>query len=143
MSSITVTLPDGSQREAAPGTPVREFAAQALVMFAEPGLRPALEQALNDRKSGVRIYAIQALSMLGRLERTERHERMLTSAFLVEGPTWAPNGRVLMYYRQTPQDRQGRGGVARLYSIDITGHNEREVVTPNDASDPAWSPLIP
>lgn len=70
-------------------------------------------------------------------------ERMLTSAFLVEGPTWAPNGRVLMYYRQTPQDRQGRGGVARLYSIDITGHNEREVVTPMDGSDPAWSPLIP
>jgi TolB protein len=70
-------------------------------------------------------------------------ERMLTSAFLVEGPTWAPNGRVLMYYRQTPQDKQGRGGVARLYSIDITGHNEREVVTPMDGSDPAWSPLIP
>ncbi|MCX7355283.1 MAG: Tol-Pal system protein TolB, partial [Alphaproteobacteria bacterium] len=69
-------------------------------------------------------------------------ERMLTSSFLVEGPTWAPNGRVLMYYKQTPQNKQG-GGVAKLYSIDITGHNEREVVTPMDGSDPAWSPLIP
>ena len=57
-------------------------------------------------------------------------------------PTWAPNGRVLMYYKQTPQNKQG-GGVAKLYSIDITGHNEREVVTPMDGSDPAWSPLIP
>ena len=69
-------------------------------------------------------------------------ERLLTSGFLVEGPTWAPNGRVLMYYRQTPVDARGRGGVARLYSIDLTGHNEREVVTPLEGSDPAWSPLI-
>lgn len=70
-------------------------------------------------------------------------ERLLTQSFLVEGPTWAPNGRVLMYFRQTPADDQGRGGGSKLYSIDITGHNEREMVAPTDASDPAWSPLIP
>jgi TolB protein len=70
-------------------------------------------------------------------------ERLLTQAFLVEGPTWAPNGRVLMYFRQTPSDSKGQGGNTRLYSIDLTGHNEREVITPQDASDPAWSPLIP
>ena len=70
-------------------------------------------------------------------------ERLLTQAFLVEGPTWAPNGRVLMYFRQTPTDTKGRGGSSRLYSIDLTGYNEREVITPQDASDPAWSPLIP
>jgi TolB protein len=29
-----------------------------------------------------------------------------------------------------------------LFSIDLTGHNEREIVTPADASDPAWSPII-
>jgi len=70
-------------------------------------------------------------------------ERLLTKAFLVEGPTWAPNGRVLMYFRQTPSDAQGMGGTSRLYTIDLTGYNEREVITPQDASDPAWSPLIP
>jgi TolB protein len=70
-------------------------------------------------------------------------ERLLTQAFLVEGPTWAPNGRVLMYFRQTPTDSKGKGGSPRLYSIDLTGYNEREVITPQDASDPAWSPLIP
>jgi TolB protein len=70
-------------------------------------------------------------------------ERLLTESFLVEGPTWAPNGRVLMFFRQTPSDDRGRGGGSKLYSIDITGHNEREVVTPTDASDPAWSALIP
>lgn len=67
-------------------------------------------------------------------------ERMITQAFHAEGPTWAPNGRVLMFFKERP----GSGGkTAHLYSIDITGQNEREVVTPLDASDPAWSPLIP
>src|SRR6185437_6771685 len=70
-------------------------------------------------------------------------ERLLTQSFLVEGPTWAPNGRVLAYFRQQPMDAHGGGGHSRIYSIDLTGYNERELVTPQDASDPAWSPLIP
>ncbi len=70
-------------------------------------------------------------------------ERLLTESFLDEGPTWAPNGRVLMFFRQGPSDAQGRGGGPRLWSIDLTGYNEREIVTPTDASDPAWSPLSP
>ena len=69
-------------------------------------------------------------------------ERLITNGFLVESPTWAPNGRVLMFYRQNRSDRYGNGGTAKLYSIDITGYNEREIITPHDASDPAWSPLL-
>ena len=69
-------------------------------------------------------------------------ERLLAEDFLVESPTWAPNGRVLMFFRQSPSTPDGRGGRSRLYTIDLTGHNEREIVTPIDASDPAWSPLI-
>jgi len=69
-------------------------------------------------------------------------ERLLTRDFLVEGPTWAPNGRVLMYFRQSPSDSRGHGGSPHLYSIDLTGSNQREVSTPQDASDPAWSPLL-
>jgi HEAT repeat protein len=56
----------------------REFAAQALVLFADTKTRPALERALADPKPGVRLYAIQALSMLGPLPRTKEHERILT-----------------------------------------------------------------
>jgi TolB protein len=63
-------------------------------------------------------------------------ERLLTQDFLVEGPTWAPNGRVLMYFRQS------RGGGPQLYTIDLTGNNQHQVKTPGDASDPAWSPLL-
>ena len=64
-------------------------------------------------------------------------ERSITQGYLVEGPTWAPNGRVLAFFKQA-----GPNGQVRLYSIDVTGYNERELVTPTDASDPAWSPLI-
>ncbi len=64
-------------------------------------------------------------------------ERLISSGAFDEGPTWAPNGRVLMFTR----DLQGGRG-AQIWSVDVTGRNERRVMTPGDASDPAWSPLI-
>jgi TolB protein len=67
-------------------------------------------------------------------------ERLLARGFLVEGPTWAPNGRVLMFFRQEKSDARGLGGTPRLFSIDLTGFNERELGTPVGGSDPAWSP---
>ncbi|SEH54074.1 TolB protein [Magnetospirillum fulvum] len=70
-------------------------------------------------------------------------ERLLAEGFLVEGPTWAPNGRVLAFWRDSPSDERGRGQSVRLYTIDLTGVNERVLLTPVDGSDPAWSPLIP
>jgi len=69
-------------------------------------------------------------------------ERLLSEGFSVEGPTFAPNGRVLMFWRQSAaRDNRGSGFSSRLVSVDITGFNERLVTTPTDASDPAWSPL--
>lgn len=65
-------------------------------------------------------------------------ERILTEGYHNEGPTWAPNGRVLMFFRESP----GARGGAKIYSVDITGYNERVVPTPSFASDPAWSPLL-
>ncbi|MDD3370810.1 MAG: Tol-Pal system beta propeller repeat protein TolB [Alphaproteobacteria bacterium] len=67
-------------------------------------------------------------------------ERQLVEAWHAEGPTWAPNGRVLMYFKEIPSSH---GSVPHLYSIDLTGYNERQISTPTDASDPAWSPLLP
>jgi TolB protein len=64
-------------------------------------------------------------------------ERLLTSSFLDEGPTFSPNGRVIAFFRVQP----GTEGRAQLMSIDISGRNLRARETPNGASDPAWSPL--
>ena len=65
-------------------------------------------------------------------------ERVLTEGFHNEGPTWSPNGRVVMFFREG----QGPNSGPRIYSVDITGYNERVIATPSFASDPAWSPLL-
>ncbi len=69
-------------------------------------------------------------------------ERLLTENFYQEAPSWSPNGRVLIFYRETKTDNEGKGFSAKLWSIDLTGYNEREVKTPTDASDPSWSSLL-
>ena len=63
-------------------------------------------------------------------------ERILTTSYLDEGPTWAPNGRVLMF------ERSSRGGESHLWMVDITGRILRQVPYPTSASDPSWSPLL-
>ena len=78
---------------------------------------------------------------IGVMQPDGKGERILANGFLVEGPTWAPNGRVLMFFREERR-RGSSASTARLYSIDLTGHNERQILTPAGASDPAWSPLV-
>jgi len=65
-------------------------------------------------------------------------ERILTEGFHNEGPTWAPNGRVIMFFRES----RGSGGGPQLWSVDLTGYNEQQVPSPSFASDPSWSPLL-
>ncbi len=103
--------------------------------YATPVWSPRGDLIAFTRMSGGEFY-------IGVMRPDGSGERMLTNGFLVESPTWAPNGRVLSFFRQTPADSRGRL-TSKVYTIDLTGFNEREVVTPIDASDPAWSPLIP
>ena len=63
-------------------------------------------------------------------------ERILTSSYLDEGPTWAPNGRVLMFFREI----SGQG--PHLWTVDITGRIAQPAPYSEQASDPAWSPLL-
>jgi TolB protein len=69
-------------------------------------------------------------------------ERLLTENFYQEAPSWSPNGRVLVFYRETKSGSKGEGFSAKLWSIDITGYNERRLKTETDASDPSWSSLL-
>jgi TolB protein len=68
-------------------------------------------------------------------------ERLLTESYLDESPSWSPNGRVIMFTRQTRGTSTAQGKT-HLYSIDLTGYNERKIKTITEASDPAWSPIL-
>lgn len=76
--------------------------------------------------------------LIGVIQPDGQGERILSEGFHNEGPTWAPNGRVLMFFRE----ERGQNTGPRIYSVDITGYNEQVVKTPSFASDPAWSPLL-
>ncbi len=76
--------------------------------------------------------------LIGVMKTDGSRERTLTEGYHNEGPTWAPNGRTLMFFRETG----GAKGGARLFTIDLTGYNEQAVPTGSFASDPAWSPLL-
>jgi len=69
-------------------------------------------------------------------------ERLLTENYYQEAPSWSPNGRVLIFYRETKSDSEGKGFSAKLWSIDLTGYNERLIETETDGSDPSWSTLL-
>jgi len=74
---------------------------------------------------------------IGVIDPNGKEERLLTNSYLDESPTWSPNGRVINFSRQ-----QYRSDRIRLWSVDLTGYNLRELKTPSNASDPAWSPLV-
>jgi TolB protein len=65
-------------------------------------------------------------------------ERMLTDSWQDEAPTWAPNGRVIQFFRT--EKNSGKTGI---WQVDLTGRNERKLPTPVDGSDPAWGPVLP
>lgn len=71
-----------------------------------------------------------------RVDGTE--ERLLTASFLDEAPTWSPNGRVLMFFRET----RGANGAPSIYSVDISGRNLKKIPTGGFGSDPSWSGLL-
>jgi TolB protein len=60
-------------------------------------------------------------------------ERVLTTGYLTEGPSWSPNGRVIIFSHQDYAKRE------KIYSVDVTGYNKHEITTPFNAIDPEWS----
>ena len=64
--------------------------------------------------------------------------RTLTNSWQDEAPTWAPNGRIIQFFRTAKNS-----GRASIWQVDLTGRNERKLPTPVDASDPAWGPVQP
>lgn len=64
--------------------------------------------------------------------------RFLTNSWQDEAPTWAPNGRIVQFFRT-----EKNSGHTSIWQVDLTGENLRKLNTPVDASDPAWGPVLP
>ena len=61
------------------------------------------------------------------------NEKLLTSSWLEESPSWSPNSQTVIF------NREDTAGHNRLYMVDISGYNEREVFCKTEASQPSWS----
>lgn len=99
--------------------------------YANPVWSPRGDLIAFTKMAGGKFY-------IGVIRPDGKGERLITTAYHVEGPSWSPNGRVLTYFKETPSST---GRSAKLYTIDLTGYNERILRTSQDASDPAWSPV--
>jgi len=119
---------------------------QLYVMPASGG--PARRISFGDGSYGTPVWSprgdliaftkiLQGRFHIGVMRTDGSGERLLSSSFLDEGPSFSPNGRLLVFYRESP----GQQGRAELMSIDVTGRNLQRVPTPNAASDPSWSAL--
>ncbi|WP_291070226.1 Tol-Pal system beta propeller repeat protein TolB [Hyphomonas sp.] len=122
---------DGSQRACPSGG--RDVACRITFgkgRYSTPVWSPRGDLIAFTKQEGGKFY-------IGVIGTDGKGERLLTEAYLDEGPDWSPNGRVIVYFRE------GRPGAPpQLYSVDLSGRNERRLVTQTDASDPAWSPLL-
>ncbi len=98
--------------------------------YSTPVFSPKGDLIAFTRQSGGQFH-------VGTMKPDGSSERILVSSFHAEGPSWAPNGRVIMFFK----DPGGNSG-PQLYSVDVWGRNEQKIQTPTFASDPAWSPLL-
>jgi TolB protein len=73
---------------------------------------------------------------IGVMDSSGGNVKILTDGWQDEGPSWAPNGQFVMFHRTT----QG-SGQSVLYAVSVNGGRARRLLTPQDGSDPSWSPL--
>lgn len=75
---------------------------------------------------------------IGVMKTDGSEERLIADGYLVEGPTWAPNGKLIMFAKEFPSG-ENRANMSKLYVVDISGNHLQRINTPEDASDPEWS----
>ena len=74
---------------------------------------------------------------LGILKPDGTNERILDRDFLIDSPSWSPNGQAIAYYKEYVEAGKK---IKRIFTININGKQKRLIETPGDAVDPAWSP---
>jgi len=98
-------------------------------IFSTPVFSPQGDKIAFTRQAGGRFS-------IGVMNPDGSNMKLLTSSYLEEGPTWAPNGRYIMFFREAPS------GVSSLWTVEVSGRGERQVGYAGGASDPAWSPRL-
>ena len=112
---------------------------QHRISFGKGGYHTPVWSPRGDFIAFTKIY--QGSFHIGVMRVDGTGERILTHGYMVEGPNWAPNGRVIIFSRQEKHTKTNIGKT-KLQSIDLTGYYLRDLATPNEASDPFWSPLL-
>ncbi len=103
--------------------------------YYDPSWSPKGDKIAFTKQEGGQFY-------IGVMDIDGSNERMLSKSFHVEAPRWSSNGKFLIYYKTERVSADGSGGNSSLYSIDITGYNERKIHTPLGAIQPDWSLLM-
>ena len=87
------------------------------------------------------IKLLNGVFYMGIMKPNGSDEKILASGYLIESPSWAPNGRLLIF---TTTNRGGNGVAkkSRLYMVDITGRYHKMLNVSEDATDPMWSDRI-
>ena len=116
-----------------PGANIIDIDARAPVDIAEIGDLPIIGRIARGQRGGLTAGAFG----IGVMKPDGSGERIITEGYHNEGPTWAPNGLYLMFFR----DPGGQAG-PKMFMTDVYGRGEFPVATPGFASDPSWGPLL-
>ena len=76
---------------------------------------------------------------IGLIKKDGSGERIISTGYLTESPSWSPNGRTLIFNKVSKSNERL---VSSIFTIDITGNLEKKIATPGEASDPDWGPSI-
>ncbi|GAA0387471.1 Tol-Pal system beta propeller repeat protein TolB [Brevundimonas terrae] len=98
-------------------------------LYTAPAWSPRGDLIAFTKQSGGRFHT-------GVMNTDGTGERILSSSYLEEGASWAPNGRYVMFARQSP------GGDTRLWTVDLSGRVVAQAGYTERGSSPAWSGLL-
>lgn len=84
------------------------------------------------------VKRVRGQAFIGLMKPDGSGEKLLTGGAEIDGLSWAPNGRTLVFSRYRPAAEGG----SQLFTIAVDGKAERVLETPHAAADPSWSPPI-